>query len=365
MLSPGDHAPSFVAASTAGPRGSLDSAAGHYVVLSFFGTAADPVGRQVLEDITKNQSRLAPLTAMFCGVSADPNDQQTGRVAQQYPDVMYFWDFDLAVSKAYGAASPDGSQYLRHTVILDLARRTRAVLPFGDNVENHIATLLRVLEGLPRIEAIVEFAPVLFIPFVFEQDFCRHLISVYEQNGGQDLGALSESNGKTVRVHDRKIKSRLDYTIVDRPTIAAVQSRLIRRVAPVIKGAFQFEATRIERHIIARYDAEEGGHFSSHRDDNTKGSAHRRFAVTINLNANDYEGGDLRFPEFGYRTYRGNTGAAIVFSCSLLHEVRPVTRGRRYAFLPFLYDEQAARVRVANQQFVGADMQMADDRLAG
>ncbi|HWE97096.1 MAG TPA: 2OG-Fe(II) oxygenase [Tepidisphaeraceae bacterium] len=365
MLSPGDHAPSFVATSSAGPRGSLDMAAGRYVVLSFFGTAADPVGRRILADIAQNQSRLAPLSAMFCGVSADSNDQQTGRVAQQYPDVVYFWDFDLAVSKAFGAASPDGTQYLRHTVILDLARRTRAVLPFGENVENHIATLLGVLERLPRIEAIAEFAPVLFVPFVFERDFCRHLISVYESNGGQDLGALGEVDGKTVRVHDRNIKSRLDYTIVDQPTIAAVQSRLIRRVVPAIKGAFQFEATRIERHIIARYNAEEGGHFSPHRDDTTKGSAHRRFAITINLNSDEYEGGDLRFPEFGYRTYRGNTGAAIVFSCSLLHEVRPVTRGRRYAFLPFLYDEQAARVRVGNQQFVGADMQMADDRLVG
>ena len=50
--------------------------------------------------------------------------------------------------------------------------------------------------------------------------------------------------------------------------------------------------------------------------------------MTINLNADDYEGGDLRFPEFGPRTYRAPTGGAVVFSCSLLHEATPVTRGR-------------------------------------
>jgi len=82
--------------------------------------------------------------------------------------------------------------------------------------------------------------------------------------------------------------------------------------------------------------------FFAHRDNTTKGAAHRRFAVTINLNAEQYEGDDLRFPEFGFRTYRAPTGRA---SCSLLHEALPVTGGKRYAFLPFLYDEAAAKVR--------------------
>ena len=54
------------------------------------------------------------------------------------------------------------------------------------------------------------------------------------------------------------------------------------------------------------------------------------------------------FPEFGQRTYRAPTGGAVVFSCSLLHEATPVTSGRRYAFLPFLYDEAARKVRDAN-----------------
>ncbi len=77
-------------------------------------------------------------------------------------------------------------------------------------------------------------------------------------------------------------------------------------------------------------------------------TAHRSFAVTSNLNAEEYEGGDLRFPEFGDRTYRAPTGGAVVFSCSLLHEATPVTKGKRYAFLPFLYDEEAKVIREAN-----------------
>jgi hypothetical protein len=32
---------------------------------------------------------------------------------------------------------------------------------------------------------------------------------------------------------------------------------------------------------------------------------------------------------------------------------RKVTRGRRYAFLPFLYDDEAAKIREANNVFLG------------
>jgi hypothetical protein len=33
--------------------------------------------------------------------------------------------------------------------------------------------------------------------------------------------------------------------------------------------------------------------------------------------------------------------------------VLPVTAGRRYMFLPFLYDDEAARQREANNEFLG------------
>ena len=61
-----------------------------------------------------------------------------------------------------------------------------------------------------------------------------------------------------------------------------------------------------------------------------------------------FTGGDLRFPEFGPRCYRPPTGGAVVFCCSLLHEVTPVTAGVRYAFLPFLYDEAGERLRLTH-----------------
>jgi predicted 2-oxoglutarate/Fe(II)-dependent dioxygenase YbiX len=103
----------------------------------------------------------------------------------------------------------------------------------------------------------------------------------------------------------------------------------------------------MDRYIVACYDSAVGGHFYRHRDNINAGAQHRRFAVTINLNS-DYDGCDLTFPEFGRRTYRAPHGGAVVFSCGALHQVTPVTRGQRYAFLAFLYGEADAALRERN-----------------
>lgn len=131
----------------------------------------------------------------------------------------------------------------------------------------------------------------------------------------------------------------------------------MRNLIPEIRKAFNFHPTRMERYIVACYDAERGGHFKPHRDNTSGGTAHRRFAVSINLNADAFDGGDIRFPEYGSRTYRPPTGGAVVFSCSLLHQVTRVTAGRRYAFLPFLYDEAAAALRERNNALLGDNVE--------
>lgn len=65
------------------------------------------------------------------------------------------------------------------------------------------------------------------------------------------------------------------------------------------------------------------------------------------------EAGELSFPEFGSRGLRPAPGGAVVFACSLLHLASRVTVGKRYAFLPFLYDEAAAEIRERNNPHLG------------
>jgi predicted 2-oxoglutarate/Fe(II)-dependent dioxygenase YbiX len=188
---------------------------------------------------------------------------------------------------------------------------------------------------------------------VFEPEFCAHLIALYDQNGGRESGFMREINGKTVMAHDPSHKRRKDYIIEDEALIKETQQRIRRRVVPEILKVHQFKVTRMERYIVSCYAAEDRGHFRAHRDNTTSGTAHRRFAVSINLNS-EFEGGEISFPEYGPRRFKPPVGGACVFSCSLLHEVSPVTAGRRYAFLPFLYDDEAARIREANNVHLGA-----------
>ena len=103
-----------------------------------------------------------------------------------------------------------------------------------------------------------------------------------------------------------------------------------RRVIPEIRTAFSAKITRREEYRIAGYDAAEGGSLGAHRDNPTKETRHRRFTVSVTLNAGDFEGGALRFGEYSRQGYLVPTGTAIVWSCSLLHEVLPVTSGRRF-----------------------------------
>jgi peroxiredoxin/predicted 2-oxoglutarate/Fe(II)-dependent dioxygenase YbiX len=357
----GDPAPWFTARSPSNERFKFDTVAGRYVVLSFFGSAGDEAGRQMIEFARRRADVFNDDLAAFFGVSIDPTDE--GRLREALPGFHLFWDFDQNISRLYKAAGPkaaDGSAgvpYRRFSLILDERLRIWSAVPVEGDPASHGERVLESLEQLPALEPAQEVpppAPVLIVPRVFEPELCRTLIRYYEERGGVDSGFMQEINGRTVAVHDYGYKRRRDQEILDENLRRECMVRIHNRVAPEIKKAFRFHATRIERYMVACYDAETGGHFQPHRDNTTKGTAHRQFAVSLNLNTGEYNGGGLRLPEFGRQTYAAPAGGAIVFACSLLHEATPVTRGKRYAFLPFLYDEASVRVRQENQKFLGA-----------
>jgi predicted 2-oxoglutarate/Fe(II)-dependent dioxygenase YbiX len=271
-----------------------------------------------------------------------------------------FWDFDLTICALYGVAPKratpgEGPVPLRRTwVVIDPSMRVVATVPFRAD-QGDIAEALALLEGLPppaRFAGIELQAPVLYLPRVLEPALCARLIDLYDTNGGTESGFMREVGGRTVGVSDPGFKRRRDHEIRDPELIRLLQQRILRRVVPEIAKVHQFRVTRMERYIVSCYDSAEGGHFSAHRDNTTRGTAHRRFAVSVNLN-DRFEGGEVSFPEYGPRGFKAPAGGAVVFSCSLLHRVSPVTTGRRYAFLPFLYDDAAARLREENARYVG------------
>jgi len=339
----GDPVPWFSAALLTERRMDLHVFAGRWVVLCFMGSPADPRVDSELTELVRQSSLFHEDRLIVRVVFTAPPSDPAKYLAMGNDALAFITDYDGAISRAFHAFDRP------RTVVLDPMLRAIADIPW-DYPDGHAQTVRQLLSGLPSVDdaaGVPMLAPALIVPRVFDFPLCEFLMQFYDQEGGQDSGFYLDVAGKTTSVLDYKLKRRHDLVIAHPQLREIIRSQIIRRLLPAIERYFQFQATRIDRYIVACYDAEIGGHFHRHRDNMNAGAQHRRFAVSINLNK-DYEGCDLLFPEFGRRTYRAPYGGAIVFSCGALHEVTPVTRGRRYAFLSFLYSEADAAVREAN-----------------
>ena len=340
----GEAAPRFVADTPSIPAFEFDTVGGVYVLLAFL--PDDQAGTiQMLQAMARHRAMFDGVKAIGFQVTRDP------ALAAQAKDIRglsWFLDLDGQVSQLYGAMA-DGGPSQVSWVLIDPSLRVMGTAPLSgtDNVFRTLANL-----PPPSLHAGTALhAPVVIVPRVFEPELCEQLVALHAETGGTPTGVMRDQGERTVAIMD-PAKSRRDVVIEDSDLRQALKTRLERRLFPAIEQATAFACTHIERYLISRYDADEGGLFRAHRDDTTMGTAHRRFACSINLN-DGFVGGDLRFPEFGSRTYRPPVGGAVIFSCNLLHEVLPLTEGRRYVFVPFLFDQAAAEIRRAYEARVG------------
>jgi len=169
-------------------------------------------------------------------------------------------------------------------------------------------------------------APVLTVRDLFPPDTCARFIDFWEASD-KSAGVVVAQGGLDAAVKQEP-KRRLYVFIPDgHPLLQEVTVSISATIGPAVLAAFQFRIEVIEGVRIGCYDAAEQGCFRAHHDNTTPATAHRRFAITINLNTGDYQGGALRFPDYGPQLYVPPRGGAEVFSCLLLHEVLPVTVG--------------------------------------
>jgi hypothetical protein len=121
-------------------------------------------------------------------------------------------------------------------MVLDPTLRVLHVVPFAPDGSD-AAVLFRYLDRLPppdRFAGIEVQAPILYLPNVFEQEFCRHLIGLYQAHGGEESGFMRDVDGKTVMLQNPAHKRRRDYTIEDAELIRQTQIRVLRRIYPEI-----------------------------------------------------------------------------------------------------------------------------------
>ena len=321
MLEPGVRAPDFVLPDTRGVASQFYGRAGGRPVLLIFGSGE-----------------------MFC----DGCDRfVVARSAEELEGADEgFADADGTVFERYGVER-EGA------FLLDPNLRIVCRVDPGDSGP---AEVLR--SGMAEMETsepieVGHVAPVLIVPRVLEVAHCEFLMTLWEREGHVETGVeVSDDQGQAAILDDLH-KRREDHTVTDPKLIRLLTTTLGRRLLPELDRAFGVGPTRFEGFKIACYDAASSGFFDAHRDNLSPSTAHRQFAVSLNLNE-DYEGGHLLFPEYGSHRYRPGMGGALIFSCVHLHAVAPVTRGRRFALLTFLYDRDRSTDSASSSKSSGS-----------
>ena len=314
---------------------SADGQAGRAVVLLFLGRSPLAEAHEALAALQASAQAFSAcdvdLIALIEWAAPDaadyrPADFPAVRIVLSHPDVFAGWGF--AHRRPALAALDRGGRLVGSPLIASPAA---------------VAAHRAALAARPREAAFDDAtpAPVLIVPDVLSvalrTDLMRHFEAGRPSFGGM---AAVGADGAAAHKIDAGKKHRYDLVLgAGDPFLAPVLNAIVARCVPEIARAFQVDIAHTDRILLARYD-ETGGYFRRHRDNAAPSVAFRQFALSLNLN-DDYDGGHLLFPEYNDRRYRPPAGAGVVFSCSLLHEAAPVTRGQRYCALTFLHDAAA------------------------
>jgi predicted 2-oxoglutarate/Fe(II)-dependent dioxygenase YbiX len=174
-------------------------------------------------------------------------------------------------------------------------------------------------------------APVLVLPRVFEPEFCSQVIRLWHKGDHKDSGVSSRYGN----VGMQDLKRTEDYMVTEPMMQKAISDRIAYRIGPELVKVFAYDREfTFDAHVVLSYSAEGRHFFAAHRDNGAPTTADRSFAVSLNLN-DDFDGGELTFPEYSGLRVSPPAGGAAVFSCSVLHAALPVTRGRRFVLTTF------------------------------
>lgn len=340
-LQPGQRAPNFVLPNVDGrPEQLYDRFIGNTMVLSFVAAADSPAATAVLSDLEAQRGGLKDAGAAVVAVTTDSLDRTAAARAKLALGFPLYADPDGATSSRY-SAPPAVTGRAATTFVLDRNQRVLAVLTMTGSHATAALEILHEHGSAPSSNrAIAAQAPVLLLPNVLDPALCAAAIAAWSADNDEGLVNLPQrayAEGDAVKpVHNvyRDLKKRRDHITSDALN-AKIIGTVTRHLFPELLKAYRFRVGSLERICVGAYEAGRGDFFRPHRDNMTETTRDRAFAVTLSLN-DDYDGGGVRFAEFSDDVYDPPAGGALVFSCSLLHEALPVTRGRRMAAFTFL-----------------------------
>ncbi len=335
-LAPGDRAPPFQLPDCDGRLTSPWAVrlCGRPVAL-VFGDADDP---RYADELRAYRDEHEPLTrhrVLVVAIAAAPPESDSALRALDSLGFPVLRDRGKRVQRGYGIG---GALSGAITILLDANRRVLARLEDGANAPQALraARILDDLAAAVPVQRLGAHPPVLVIPRALAMSDCERLIAhwhrpvrVWEPDLVNGCKAYQVETGD-FKLRETHYGSVVQMVVRDAAIQSLLDATLMHRVIPEIEIAFQTTITHREAYRIACYDAADGGGLPQHRDNNSMPTRDRRFTVSVALNAGAYQGGQLRFREYGEQLYEVETGTAIVWSAALLHEVLPVTGGRRF-----------------------------------
>lgn len=343
LLEAGDPAPRVVVLDENGePAFShADHLAGRPLVLLFCPTDGSALPESLLAAFRARHGEMAALAVTLFVLSRLP--PEVGRATRQVMQLPFKLLSDTSgnVFSGYGIDATGAAT----VVVLDRNHRVARILRETAPDRLAAATLDYIQHAFPRRQDRLQaHAPVLLLPRVLDEADCLRLIELWNR----PVPVWNSADGFTSEGHRREAADfkvghagvyghMTEYVVRDAAVEGFLDRRFNRRVAAEMRKAFQTAVSKRENYRIVRYDSASSGVLHPHRDNPTKETAHRRFTMTINLNAGDYEGGALRFGEYGDHLYEVERGTAVIWSAALLHEVTPVTGGARFVLGVHMY----------------------------
>ncbi len=191
---------------------------------------------------------------------------------------------------------------------------------------------------------------ILIIKKYLDAEQCQFIVDYANTQAGEKSTVLDESARETSQVVARESTARITEYVDIAGIDDHVNSLAIDIFLLEVQPFYSTEIEWIECPEILRYH--EGGHYKPHSDADNWIAPERRwsrgmdrdYSLLLYLN-NDFTGGELDFPHFGFRI-RPEAGMLVCFPSDhrYLHAAKPTLSGTRYALVGWAAAKGTQRV---------------------
>lgn len=297
------------------------------IFIYFLGGSSDKCIK-LLKELNERYDLLKVMGVRVCAVCPQPSKElQTLQLKHNlkfklYSDPKFELGKKIVAAHDIDIKGEEAINVLRTIIIFDGFTRIRKTYQ-GEESSKDITSIINNLFSIfPMLySSNIQPAnvPVLNVPKVIPKKICKEIIDCFKDEIQSD--EQLEKFKKHLKLFDYKIKT---------------------YIAPQLKKAFGFECTRREEPYILKSTNENS---NVQRIANLDSYSYRRFSVVIFLNAEEFSGGAIQFPEFGLESFKPTSGDALIYSAGCLEKTRTIYAGNRWILGTYLYNEEDAKLR--------------------